>query len=158
MNDNTSSEGCQQLLKQWLGQCENHVECALSQRSFLPTRLLDLKSVDVDAQIRLVITAEIAEQVHYVTLSHCWGGDVPFQLRQNTLEKMMTGFSITEMPQTFRDAIAVARWANGESYQIPCFQSTMSMAEISWYQYATSGSTHAALYRAPCRTGKERPR
>jgi hypothetical protein len=115
MNDNTSADSCQTLLKQWLGQCGKHVECSVSQQSCLPTRLLDLKNVHIDGQIRLVTSKDIVEKVRYVTLSHCWGGNVPFQLRENTMERMMSGFALSELPKTFRDAVAVARWAYGES-------------------------------------------
>ena len=51
----------------------------------------------------------------YVTLSHCWGEKVPFQLRSETMKYMMEGFKVDEMPKTFQDAVAVARWADGKA-------------------------------------------
>jgi hypothetical protein len=102
------------MLKTWLKECGDNHTCILKEQSFLPTRLLDLNDVDTTGQIRLVLSQDIDSRARYVTLSHCWGGDVPFQLREETREKMIRGFDVEEMPKTFRDAITVARWADGK--------------------------------------------
>lgn len=156
MNDNTSADGCQMLLKHWLAQCGKHLDCSVSQQSFLPTRLLDLENVHVDGQVRLVISRDIVKKVRYVTLSHCWGGDVPFQLRETTMERMMSGFALREMPKTFQDAVAVARWVDGKFP--PIYSTTVSSTKDLFYQFATFGSTHAASYKAQHPTGQGRPR
>ncbi|KAF2829178.1 HET-domain-containing protein [Ophiobolus disseminans] len=111
-SDNTAAAGSQAVVKSWLSQCEGHDDCAPRQQSFFPTRLLDIGDVDTTGQVRLVISKDLDETVRYVTLSHCWGDNVPFQLREETQEYMLEGFKVLDMPKTFRDAIAVARWAD----------------------------------------------
>jgi hypothetical protein len=115
LNDSTSSANCQAMLEVWLKKCSDNHTCTSQEPSFLPTRLLDLDEVDTKGQVRLVLSQDIDQHARYVTLSHCWGGDVPFQLREETREKMIEGFELEDMPKTFRDAIAVAGWANSES-------------------------------------------
>lgn len=101
------------MLEEWLSQCSSHKCCATTQHSFLPSRLLDLDDAG-KGQVRLVLTKDIDKTAPYVTLSHCWGGDVPFQLRSETMEKLIRGFELEELPKTFRHAIEVAGWAGGK--------------------------------------------
>ncbi|KAF1918219.1 heterokaryon incompatibility protein-domain-containing protein [Ampelomyces quisqualis] len=115
-NANTSADSSQLMLNEWLEQCSKHDTCSAQEPTFLPTRLLDLGDVDTNGQARLVLSENLDMRTRYVTLSHCWGGDVPFQLRADTeldtMKMMMRGFPVSEMPKTFRDAVAVARWAD----------------------------------------------
>ncbi|KAH7390478.1 heterokaryon incompatibility protein-domain-containing protein [Pyrenochaeta sp. MPI-SDFR-AT-0127] len=112
VNDNTAAAGCQSILKEWLNHCSGHSDCGMQQQSFLPTRLLDLGDVDSKGQVRLVLSQDLDHATRYVTLSHCWGGNVPFQLRDETMQKMVNGFGLEELPKTFQQAILVARWVN----------------------------------------------
>jgi hypothetical protein len=114
-NENTGAVSCQSLLKSWLDQCNNHDICKIQEQSFLPTRLLDLGDVELSGKVRLVLSANLDQSTRYVTLSHCWGGNVPLQLNKDTKQDMFDGFDYDSMPNTFRDAIQVARWADGES-------------------------------------------
>ena len=110
------------MLNEWLERCNKHDTCSTQNQMFLPTRLLDLGEVDAKGQARLVLSENLDKRTRYVTLSHCWGGNVPFQLRAdaeiNNMNTMMEGFPVDDMPKTFRDAVAVARWAGGEQSSI----------------------------------------
>jgi hypothetical protein len=96
-----------------LDQCNNHDVCAIQEQSFLPTRLLDLGDIELNGKVRLVLSENLDQSTRYVTLSHCWGGNVPLQLNKDTKQDLFDGIKHSTMPNTFRDAIQVARWANG---------------------------------------------
>jgi hypothetical protein len=106
-------------VKEWLSQCNDHAACSSQRQPFLPTRLLDLNECDTSGEARLVVSKDLDRTTPYVTLSHCWGQNVSFQLRDENIEAMMHGFKVSEMPKTFQDAIAVARWANSKCLPRP---------------------------------------
>jgi hypothetical protein len=77
----------------------------------VPTRLLYVGDPDHDA-LRLYHTEE-NDRVKYVALSHCWGlapGEKPdFCTTDNNIKARLKGFSFSELPNTFRDAVRVTR-------------------------------------------------
>ncbi|RKK27411.1 hypothetical protein BFJ66_g16668 [Fusarium oxysporum f. sp. cepae] len=100
------------LLRAWLQRCDKrHYICKRSDnKPTMPTRLLHV----VDSEnLRLISGKEIGAD-KYIALSHCWG-----MLEPETMPGYCTtirnisdrgkGFKITDLPQTFRDAIEVAR-------------------------------------------------
>jgi hypothetical protein len=97
----------------WLSQCNKHGICTTQQGPFLLTRLLDLGDVKTNGKVCLVLSTNLAQTTRYVTLSHCWDGKVPIQLRETTKQGMLDGTGLDTMPKTFRDAIEVAGWAGG---------------------------------------------
>lgn len=115
LNEETSAASCQHTVKTWLKQCSSHENCKMQSHLFLPTRFLDIGDVEAGGLVRLVPFNDLEPGSRYATLSHSWGENVPFQSRAETMEHMMEGFEVTEMPRTFRDAIAVAGWANSKS-------------------------------------------
>jgi hypothetical protein len=113
-NDDMCTLACRDLVKSWLRNCDNvHDACTKAPRGFLPTRLLDLGAVEEQQRVRVVLSEELDPNTRYVSLSHCWGENVPFQLTTSTRDMMQRGFDLTELPPTFQDAIHVARWADG---------------------------------------------
>jgi hypothetical protein len=105
---------CRELLRSWLKHCDNsHDVCAKSTSRFLPTRLLDLNEVEAKNRVRVVVSEGLNASTRYVSLSHCWGANVPFQLTTSSIAMMREGFDLAQLPPTFQDAIDVARWANG---------------------------------------------
>lgn len=110
------------FMKSCISECvKMHDNCRarLSNTRFVPSRLLDVSDGDL---IRLLEHDEIrdvsdpnAPQVRYATLSYCWGDQrqshqLPMQTTQdNHGTHNETGISIQSMPQTFQDAISVAR-------------------------------------------------
>jgi hypothetical protein len=109
------------LLCGWLRWCnEKHADCGKTRSEFvpvLPTRLLDVgypgehdHKLDI---VRLVRGSDVTTQ-QYVALSHCWG-QIPdddkmiFCLTQKNIEQRQYGFSVSELPRTFQDAIRVTQ-------------------------------------------------
>jgi hypothetical protein len=83
--------------------------------AFLPTRLIDVG--DDQQSPRLLITSEMRpsqeELRHYMALSYCWGPiDEDSKLLTttfDTLDSRTDSIPLAMMPQTFQEAIAVAR-------------------------------------------------
>lgn len=109
-------------MKNCITECvKKHGSCQarLSSTRFVPSRLLDLRDGDL---IRLLEHDEIqghassdSLQVRYATLSYCWGDQrqshqLPMQTTQdNRKTHNEIGVPLQSMPQTFQDAIHVAR-------------------------------------------------
>ena len=112
----TPSNDCQasyELARQWIFTCERtHTQCNALRRTQtpqkLPTRLLDLGNDRSYLKPRLCITKGLPPDTTYMTLSHCWGGQTPLQLRKDNIESFKEGIQITQVPKSFRDAMKVA--------------------------------------------------
>jgi len=61
------------------------------------------------AFVRLYSTSTADTELEYLTLSHCWGKLEVLKLEGHNIEAMMAGFQISELPQTFQDAIEITR-------------------------------------------------
>jgi hypothetical protein len=119
INDNTAAIGCQNIVKSWLKQCSDHDAHEAQRQPFLPTRLLDLGNLKDNGKLQLILSQDIDQTTPYVTLSHCWGGEVPIRLTDKTIDELMAGYELQNMPETFQDAIAVAQWVDSRcSYPI----------------------------------------
>ncbi|KAH8792185.1 heterokaryon incompatibility protein-domain-containing protein [Hyaloscypha sp. PMI_1271] len=99
------------LGKQWLEECiANHPECHFMGTSRVyPTRLLELNAPEVGL-FRVIYPAAAEEPMTdpYMTLSHCWGSLELLKLETTTYSQLSAGTKISDLPRTFRDAIAVA--------------------------------------------------
>jgi hypothetical protein len=76
----------------------------------MPTRVIDVGD-GYTARLLLTDKDKISQGAHYVTLSHCWG-DLSADKWNTTTgneDRRAKGFPITELPQTFQDAIRVTR-------------------------------------------------
>jgi hypothetical protein len=109
--ESTSSQACFDLVSSWLHHClENHPKCSIQDEasSKLPTRLLHLESIEERVQVRLCCDeADEDEDVHYLTLSHCWGKQKMLTLTKSSLEAFKANIPFNELPLTFADAIKV---------------------------------------------------
>ncbi|KAH6659057.1 heterokaryon incompatibility protein-domain-containing protein [Truncatella angustata] len=104
----TRSEACMNFVKESVWQCcHEHPGCRTSAQGFKPTRLLYVGGGD--AGLRLCETTTWPEAVPYVALSHCWGGSKPLSLKTSQLEDFKKHIDVSELPNTFKDAIMVAR-------------------------------------------------
>ncbi|CAH0055757.1 unnamed protein product [Clonostachys solani] len=94
-----------ELTKMWLLNCiECHETCRLK-KSSAPRRLVSI----ANNFVKLVETELLDEMPHYATLSYCWG-QVPFpKLTKKTLPTFLNKIAFDSLPQTFQDAIEVAR-------------------------------------------------
>ena len=95
-------------MNQWLWRDTSRDILSLT---LLPTRLLH---VNRDGRIRLVHVEHIAREntreqgvPEYVALSHRWGVSQHFTTTEATVDERCCGFSIDELPATFRDAVHV---------------------------------------------------
>jgi hypothetical protein len=78
----------------------------------LPSRLLDVGNPDLD--ILRLFCPKKKEVVEYAALSHCWGQPTNENKRQfcttdDNIKQRLKGFTFSELPKTFRDAIRVTR-------------------------------------------------
>ncbi|KAI1168130.1 HET-domain-containing protein [Nemania serpens] len=98
------------LVRNWIEDCHfNHLECNAPEpaiQSLLPTRVLDLDQVHLTGRLRLFCTGNAPGK--YIALSHSWGGHQPTKTVKLNLVSRCAGFPLSELPLTFRDAIAVA--------------------------------------------------
>ena len=107
------SEQAFNLVSRWVEACrQRHPECnqtltglALPEVSSLPARVLDLAN---DA-IRLFVTN--GTKGRYMALSYCWGPPArpPLKTTRDTLTQHLHAIPWDKMPNTFRDAVSVAR-------------------------------------------------
>lgn len=114
-----STSSCEALAtaRQWISDCDqNHAECKRWIRpdpTFLPTRLIQLGKGPSDIS-RICDGASLPLGSQYIVLSHCWGGEVPLQLKQANLDQYRNAIP-AKLPKTFSDAIDVARFL-GKQY------------------------------------------
>lgn len=106
------------LLRGWLGWCNQGHDCGKPRAELvLPTRLLDVGNPDEQDhkpdRVHLICGIDATVQ-RYVALSHCWG-QIPeeekiiFCTTQGNIDQRQRGFSVSELPKTFQDAITVTR-------------------------------------------------
>ncbi|KAG5794601.1 hypothetical protein H9Q69_006363 [Fusarium xylarioides] len=100
---------CVSLAREWLNACGQahgkHANCTKTTISTLPTRVISVGSETVSS--RLVVTKP-SQQAHYAALSHCWGGKTPTMTTVSNLEAYTISLP-NDLPQTFEDALKVAR-------------------------------------------------
>jgi hypothetical protein len=90
--------------QRWLEACETQHEECRSGANFMPTRVLDIQNLP---SIKLIDTNGL--KCHYTALSHCWGRLNKFMTTALTLPSMRLGFTIDDIPATFRDAVLVTQ-------------------------------------------------
>jgi hypothetical protein len=120
----TLSEKNVAKIRTWMEECEkNHHKCwadsplaglvGMSQEAyFLPTRLIDVGDPTSDRHPRLINTFQSCVKTNYMALSYCWGSPSDPRLlttRRETLAARLERIEINIMPQTFRDAVTLAR-------------------------------------------------
>ncbi|KAH8886378.1 HET-domain-containing protein, partial [Thozetella sp. PMI_491] len=75
----------------------------------LPTRVIDVGDKMDQTTVRLVETH--GTRNNYAALSHCWGppNKQPLRTVKATFQQHLLGISLSQLPKTFRDAVAIAR-------------------------------------------------
>jgi len=74
---------------------------------YRPTRLLNVSGTS--RLIRMREKDEVPDDVVYVTLSHCWGLHVPYQLTTQNIDCLKKALDLDLLGKTFQDAVEVAR-------------------------------------------------
>ncbi|CAM1503309.1 Fc.00g080850.m01.CDS01 [Cosmosporella sp. VM-42] len=104
------------VVKNWLTECtKDHSECNQKrQTSWKPTRLLHLGTEPEMTTVRLVDGKDVPGGAAYLTLSHCWGDNVPLRLTGGSYARFKSDIPIEDLPKTFLDACKVTRKLNYE--------------------------------------------
>ncbi|KAF2180771.1 HET-domain-containing protein [Zopfia rhizophila CBS 207.26] len=108
------------LLRAWLRQCDNSHDCSKhssESKEALPTRVLyvgDPKDSSYSSDLVRLVYGSEASRHEYLALSHCWGKvSVEEKERYCTthanISERLCGFSLSELPKTFQDAVTVTR-------------------------------------------------
>lgn len=103
------------LLRAWLRWCNESHNCTRhnsKSKVAFPSRLLEIRKSDLDI-LRLVCPKQ-RDGVEYAALSHCWGKLTDENKRQfctadDNIQERLKGFTFSELPKTFQDAIRVTR-------------------------------------------------
>ncbi|MCJ1403056.1 hypothetical protein MMC11_006279 [Xylographa trunciseda] len=111
VDKSTSSESSWAIASEWIDDCAaNHRMCAYSVATTpaLPTRVIDVGLIGHIAP-RLHTLTQGTSNARYVTLSHCWGSYMPLRLLKSNITSMEQGILLSQVPQTFQDAMVIAR-------------------------------------------------
>lgn len=103
-------------MTRWLSECQDrHERCKASyeDNGWYPTRLLEVVSDRRESGSDLVRLIDCTESPPlnpaYVTLSHCWGTATFLCLNRSTIGDLKAGIAVSLLPQSFRDAVIIAR-------------------------------------------------
>lgn len=103
---NPASDHGLSILRNWIKDCNEHHDC-ISPVTTLPTRVLDVTASRAGNLIKLLETQ--GQSGRYIALSHCWGTSHRLKLTSTTRQSLTHGFSINDLPLTFRDAALISR-------------------------------------------------
>jgi hypothetical protein len=101
-----ASEQAFDHVRGWIEDCQqHHLVCRSSERTPLPTRVLELTAADGSGAVRVYKTRGECER--YAALSYCWGGKQSITLNQATQPQLETALQLELLPKTLQDAILV---------------------------------------------------
>lgn len=108
MSGDTGSPQSWDRAKAWLRTCRQDHACSnkIQGHILLPHRVLDLQAL-CPSKIALYETE--AEIGLYACLSHRWGTSQPLKTTKGTIKRFQVEIPETDLPKTFRDAVAVVR-------------------------------------------------
>lgn len=113
--DSPASDPCFALARRWIAECDlSHPQCQRNRNddSFVPSRLLEVLLDASKESLKLVHTKHISKpDRRYLALSHCWGQGInpDAKTTKDTLAKHLEGLVYDILPQTFKDAITIAK-------------------------------------------------
>jgi hypothetical protein len=92
----------------------HHPHCNVRDKTpWLPTRLLDLETLEDLSEVRICVTSEETFTVipEYTTLSHRWlvNNDTQLKLTNDNIVQLKKNVSIVEVSKTFRDAMQISK-------------------------------------------------
>jgi hypothetical protein len=112
----TKSAETLSLAKNWIADCTaNHQRCniVIGEKPRYPTRLLNFGLVDDSHTCcRLVETSTTVLDGPYMTLSHCWGLADCLKLTTDNYDQLLSGITLSLLPQLYQDAFYIARCLN----------------------------------------------
>ena len=102
--DRTDSEITYKHLKGWIDICETNHGCTPKSPPQLPKRVLKISGD------RLVLyLSGNNEHARYTTLSHRWGLNEDFVLKNCNLQRLTQGVAWSDLPKTAQDAVDISR-------------------------------------------------
>jgi len=108
IDPDSSSDARFSQISSWLTECySNHKDCDAPINQILPTRVLDLGGRHDTRGIRLLTTE--GRKGQWVALSHSWGDFQPLRTTKTTLAVHQDNIELMQLPQTFQDAVIIAR-------------------------------------------------
>ncbi|KAF7672621.1 hypothetical protein GT037_009122 [Alternaria burnsii] len=103
-------------VRDWLKRCEDeqhgyHKICSLSERAYVPTRLIKISGPPDQLQLKIVCRDDLEEHdvSRYVALSYCWGGDQTNKLTQENHGLYKKNIAWETLPKTIQDAAKTAQ-------------------------------------------------
>jgi hypothetical protein len=93
------------ITNKWMSTCLDSHELCKGDKGISPTRLISVASEPP----RLVLSSELRQRPRYATLSHSWGGHGVIKLTSENLHSFKETLPVDSLPQTFKDAIEIAR-------------------------------------------------
>jgi hypothetical protein len=102
-----SPDSTQKQIRTWLAQCNQHKNCQPQVHVQLPSRVIDIGLTD-DLETPRIISSR-GQLGTYACLSYVWGTERNCLLTKSKLKSSMNGLSAEDIPQTIKDAMAVAR-------------------------------------------------
>jgi hypothetical protein len=104
-NEHTDCEASWKLARRWLKSCtESHTSCRDQILELkLPSRLIDVGKEEGEA--RLCLGTDLAADIQYLTLSHCWGQKKFTTLLRENMETFCLGIPNSVLSKTFKDAM-----------------------------------------------------
>ena len=119
----TAAPGCLQQIETWLETCKAyHKYCsnANTDLAWMPTRLVDCREPDADEDhVNVIATAGLEVTKPYITISHRWG-DRNVPMLTTVMLKDKTCILVCTLPQSFQDAISIARKVGIQYVWIDC--------------------------------------
>jgi hypothetical protein len=100
------------VLAEWIHNCDIGHVCCPKQEYFLPTRVIDVGGLDSTTVRLLCGTRGQTSPGRYFALSHRWGSSSQHRMfctENSNIENHKRGIKVTDLPQTFQDAILVTR-------------------------------------------------
>ncbi|KAH8777996.1 heterokaryon incompatibility protein-domain-containing protein [Hyaloscypha finlandica] len=101
------SDASRHQIRNWLAECADHSQCPEQVETILPTRVIEVAPAISPDRPRLLATA--GKKGRYAALSYCWGSNSYGELRRSRLNQYLEHLDLEVLPQTLRDAIAVAK-------------------------------------------------
>ncbi|KAH6663060.1 heterokaryon incompatibility protein-domain-containing protein [Halenospora varia] len=113
LSNSTASEEAREWAKGQLQTClSTHDVCTAfgGKDHFMPTRLLDVRSVTRDGIVRIVYPAREELRSKYTSLSYCWGGDQAVKLTNATHDEFQAGIPCEKLQKSIQDAARITLW------------------------------------------------
>lgn len=101
------------MISKWVNECKlHHPKCRYRISGWVPSRLLEVTSLDGRESIRLLETSSLNIQEPYTALSHMWGdatGLPPLKTLNSNYGYMLSGVEASKLSNNFVNAIEVTR-------------------------------------------------